>query len=107
VTVTVTRFMPVTIVKGRATAGPVAETFDILASVQPTGSKDLQLLPEGMRNADSVKVFTETELFSVRRSAGKLPDKFDYRGITYQVELVDDWHDLGDYFRVIAVRVDR
>jgi hypothetical protein len=107
VTVTIIRFMATSVIKGRVSEATTETRFDIEVSIQPTGSKDLQLLPEGMRNQDTVKIFTETELFSVRRSESKTPDRILYRGVIYQVELVDDWHELGNYFRVIAVRTNR
>jgi len=107
VTVEVTRFLGTSVVKGRAAEPPVEKRIKIRASVQPTGEKDLKLLPEGMRNQDTIKLFTDTELFTVRRSECRTPDRLSYRGNVYQVELVDDWKDLGDYFRVIAVRVTR
>lgn len=107
VSVEVTRTLPATLDHGRVSDSVTEDVFTIRASIQPTGTKDLQLLPEGMRNEDVVKVFTKTELFSVQRAESRVPDRFEYRGVNYQVELVDDWADLGNYFRVLAVRVDR
>lgn len=103
----VMRALPATVNKGRVTGPAVEQKIRIQASVQSTGSTDLQFLPEGMRNQDAVKLFTETELFTVQRAQSRVPDRFEYRGVSYQVELVDDWHDLGNYFRVIAVRLNR
>ena len=107
VTVEVVRTLPAPVVRGRVAAAPEERRFKISASVQPLKSKDLQLLPEGMRNAGAVKIFSHMELFSGNHAEGRLPDRLHYRGIVYQVQIVDDWHDLGDYYRVIATRVTR
>lgn len=107
VTVDVVRTLPAPVSKGRVATAPVEKRFKISASVQPLKTKDLQLLPEGMRNAGAVKIFTHMELFSGNQAEGRLPDRIEYRGATYQVQIVDDWRDVGDYYRVIATRVTR
>jgi hypothetical protein len=109
VTITVTRHLPSPVEYGSVSGKAPKKVFDIQASVQPLGVKEkqreLQMMPEGMRNSGLVKVFTVCELFTVKTSTCQIPDRFDYRGVTYQVQGVDDWFDLGGYYQIIATRM--
>lgn len=107
VDVTVTRYEAPTVDKGRVVAPAAESTFCIRASIQPVTPKDLQLLPEGMRNLGAMAVYTTCELFTVEQVAGKIPDRLTYKGIDYQIHSVEDWYDLGGYYRCIAVRMNR
>lgn len=107
VDIEVTRYLAQTVDKGRVVDDPEEKVFCTRASVQPASPKDLQLLPEGMRNMATMVVYTTCELYTVRTSDSKIPDRFEYRGVSYQVHSVDDWYDLGGYYRCIAVRMDR
>lgn len=96
---------------GRAARGrvnpPVVTSSPISLSVQPMKQSELKLLPEGMRNSGTVKCYGLDELKTVDTSACKAPDLFVSKGITYQVMTVDDWEELGGYFKTIAIRVNR
>ena len=103
----VTRYLASPMINGRAQDVPKELKFTIRGSIQPVTGAELKNLPEGMRAEAVVKVYTPTQLFTVRQSDTKIPDRFDYRGDQYQVEKVEDWHDLGNYYKVIAVRTNR
>lgn len=107
VDIEVTRFLSSPVVKGRVVEAPLQKRFCIKASVQPLNAKELQLLPEGMRNSGAKAVYSTCELFTVQTSEFKTPDRLHYRGVEYQVHSVEDWFDLGGYYRCVAVRVDR
>lgn len=104
--VIVTRFRKPEVVDGYVQDVEPKRDFPIRASFQPVSQKDLQLLPEGMRNQGTVKIYTETELLTVDTSECGSPDRLCHEGVNYQVQSVDSWKDVGNYFRVIAVRVD-
>jgi hypothetical protein len=107
VTVTVTRYLAPVVTAGRRQDLVVDTTFSMIASIQPLTQQELQLLPEGMRTQGRVKVYTQTELFTLKQATAIPPDRFSYGGVDYLVERKDDWEDYGDYFKFIAVRVNR
>ena len=109
VPVTVTRFAEAVTFEGYKQ--PAEETtFDINASIQPLMGRDvedLKQLPEGMSTEGVVKVFSVEELRAGSVKNNTESDRFEYKGLTYQIELVKDWSDLGNYYESFAVRVDR
>ena len=105
--VLVTRFLESEVVDGYVQDPKPATPFPIDASFQPISQKDLQLLPEGMRNEGTVKIYTETELFTSDSSECGIPDRLCHEDIVYQVQSVDSWKDIGNFFKVVAVRVDQ
>lgn len=100
-----TRFASPTVVNGRVTAKAIESTFDFRGSIQPLSGRELKQLPEGSRDQNRKKLYTATELFTVRSSASKLPDHVTYKGETFIVDKVADWDDLGGYFRVELVEL--
>lgn len=73
-------------------------TISVLASVQPLRGKDLQNLPEGLRNEDLLKVYTTTEL---RVAGDYAPDAIMVDGQAYEVQTVERWGEFG-YWKAIA-----
>lgn len=103
----VTRFLPTPVIAGRKQGEPRCEVFHIQASVQPTKTKDLQLLPEGQRSEGAIDIFSTERLFTARLSETRTADNVLYNGVRYEVQVVEDWFDLGGYFRSMATRLDR
>lgn len=101
------RFLPAPVVRGRVTDRPRRFEFKFHGSFQPMAQKELELLPEGFRDKGVAKLYTEHELFTDGDSECGLPDLVIYRGVTYQVERVDDWLELGGYYKVLLRRTDR
>lgn len=79
-------------VKGRWRSGEL-DTFDAIAVVVPATPKEIEQFPEGIRGADSKKVFTECELRITDESKQTRGDFFCYKGGTYEVFKVSDWAD--------------
>lgn len=104
--VEVTRFLASTRVKGRSDAPPET-TIAVSMSIQPLSQKEIRDLPEGQRNQGRVKAYGSVELQTVDMSEGKIPDRFEHEGVTYQVESVDSWEEQAGYFKHIAVRMNR
>lgn len=92
-------------VNGRVQAAPKEKTIRRKASVQPMPTRELQQLPEGARNKGAVVMFIDVPLLTVETSTCRVPDRFEYRGATYQVYSVDEWEDLAGYYRASCVRV--
>lgn len=75
--------------------------FDIVASVQPATGRDLRRLPEGQDIFEVKVLFTQTELRTAT-FGGAGPDSVEINGESYQVQTVDRWAELGNYWRVLA-----
>lgn len=98
VSITFTRYTPGTLTLGRPSA-PSTATFSALCSVQPIPTRELELMPEGLRARGLKAVFANVELKVL-----PLPDTFPYLGDTWEVVKVDDWNDLCGYWRAFAAR---
>jgi hypothetical protein len=101
------RFAAPTIVAGRVQESPKEKRIRVHGSLQPLTGKELQLLPEGMRNQGVMVLFTKTKLLTVSTSECKLPDEVRHGGVCYEVTQVDDWGALGNYYRVLLTRRNR
>jgi hypothetical protein len=86
-------------VDGRQVAASVT-TFDILASVQPMGGRDLQRLPEGLRAAERLSVYTATPL-----RVSRTPDTVEIDGETWEVEVVEQWGGIAGYCKATVAKV--
>ena len=99
VPLTITRTAAPSMSLGRPSPGSPS-TVSITASVQPLPTKELMLVPEGMRNRGVCKLFTKTELLTL-----PMPDRFTYKGELWEIVEVKNWLDLGNYYRCLAARV--
>ena len=77
--------------------------------IQPMREKDRKLLPESVRNSESIKIYTETQLNITNDEAKTRGDRFTYSGRIYEVFQTQDWFN-GEYgikfFRQFAILVD-
>lgn len=89
-------------VHGDPVAGS-SSTFSIRACVQPVSGRDLQRVPEGLRTQELIALFTPTELRT--KTGTNEPDTVAVNGVTYQVQQVERWAELGNYWRAIAMKV--
>ncbi len=66
------------------------------------------MLPEGERNKEYVRIYTETELFGNEEKTGTKGDRVEYRGRQYEVQGVAPWTDEmpEPHFKLIASRVE-
>lgn len=98
---TVTRRVSNSIINGRLAAS-ANTTLQIEAMVHPTTGADVRHLPEGQRGAESRALYTTTQLLG----AGALaPDRVAIDGLTFEVAHVEAWAQLGNFYRVVLVRV--
>lgn len=102
----VTRALSSVRVKGRS-GKPKTITFKTDLSVQPMKQAELMRLPEGMRNRGAVKVYGTVELKTVDTGHCSVPDRFHHNGYNYQIDMAEDWMELGGYWKFFATRVER
>ena len=107
VPVTVTRYFPARIEKGRAVGKAGSQQIPILASVQPMSDRDMMRLPEGFRTEGAIKLYTEERLRTVEVSDCRMADTFEWQGVPYEVKQVHAWNELGNFYKVIATRAER
>lgn len=79
------RTAPGTYVNGVFVEG-AETTLTIMASVQPLSDQDLVAVPEGRRESDMVKIYTDTDLYSQGdRGSGQSPDRLVWIGEDYEI----------------------
>jgi hypothetical protein len=78
-------------------------TLTIRACVQPIMGRDLMRMPEGWRTQELLAIFTTTELFT--KASANEPDTISVNGVNYQIQQVERWADLGNYWRAVAMKV--
>lgn len=100
-TYTVTRRAPPAFVRGRR-APPLQAVFTTLASVQPAGGQAVQRLPEGKRNRETMIMFCCVQLKTAE--TGQEPDLVAIDGGSFEVESVERWAALGNYYRAVVTR---
>ena len=78
----------------------------ILASVQPLRPDEMDSLPEGRRDRQAVKIYTSTELFTVR-GKDTSPDLVVWRGDTFEVISVAPHQSaVISHFKAVALKLD-
>jgi len=61
-------------------------TLNIQASVQPMTEEDMKTAPEGRRLSDMVKMYTDSDLFTIADAgSNQQPDKLTWRGREYEI----------------------
>lgn len=79
--------------------------IQILASVQPASPEDLEMLPEGRRQARAFRLFTSQEIKAGR--ADQNPDQVELFGERYEVLSAENWrNNIINHYSGIAVRLD-
>jgi len=89
---------------GRRVAG-VTTSFSITASVQPASGRQMDRLPEGLREREGMTLWTPTELRTAQVSEGIEADLVSIDGSTFEVVAIDRWAALGNYYRATVTRV--
>lgn len=104
--VTVERRGPKTLGSDGLFTGPVATTLTSLSvSLQPMNGDEQQLLPEGLRTTEVVKIYSRDELRVADAPNGVQSDRVVYKGETYEVFDIQDWNDHGKFFKVLAKKI--
>jgi len=98
-TYVVTRAAAATSYTDGVRAAPSTTTLSVVGAVQPIPGKDLERLPEGIRDSDVRYIWTKVAL---RCGPDTEPDQVAIEGASWQVEEVRDWSLSGTYFRSIV-----
>jgi len=103
--VTIKRKSPGAYVDGFWQAGGES-TLTIQASVQPAGERDVQLLPEGRRDAGAFRLFTDAVLQVAQEGTGKNNDVAVLEGAEYEIMAEMPWQNgLIPHRAYVAARV--
>ena len=90
-------------VNGKFT-GETTSDISIQASVQPLRGEEVQLLPEGRRNSQAVKIYTSTQLNAI--ASGRNPDRLVYMGSEFEILTVEPWQsNVISHYKCIGVKV--
>ena len=91
---------------GRTTRGALTATT-IYASVQPVTGRQLERLPEGLRQSVKLMAYTETELRTADQLTQTAADELIYGGETYQVADAKRWDTAGPlpHWEIALVRL--
>jgi hypothetical protein len=107
VTVDRVQHLPAPVIKGKASGPLETSTTQVKGSLQPMTGRELQLLPEGLRNRGVWKFYSQTSFQTADVAECGVPDRLVFDGVTYEVHQVDPWDHVADYFKIILTRVDR
>jgi len=91
---------PGTYVDGEFAPASGPTTVQVRASVQPLTGVELMRLPEGLRSRELLSVYTVDELRC--RAPNQAPDIISIDGFTWQVEKVERFDALGNYFHSVV-----
>lgn len=100
----VTRKEAGSFVNGKWVEGDTS-TFTIQASVQPLRGDEIQLLPEGRRNSQAVRIYTDTLLYN-KTNESTNPDIVTAFETDFEVLTVEPWQsNVINHFKCLAVKV--
>lgn len=76
--------------------------FTIQASVQPLKGLEMEMLPEGRRNSQSVRIYTSTKLNTVEEAN---PDFLQAFGFDFEILSVEPWQsNVINHYKCIGVK---
>jgi len=93
---------------GRYQEGTKVVLNNIVASVQPLKPSEIQMLPEGRRNVEAIKIYTELKMFVSDEKNQRNASFVLFDGKNYEVHRIFNWNIGTDikHFKVIAMKVD-
>lgn len=95
------------LVDGRARDLDPATLSSIVASVQPASGREIDRLPEGLRDREVMALFTSASLEAAKPSLGLPGDVVEIDGFDFEVASHERWTALGNFSRYVVVRVLR
>ena len=88
---------------GRTVRGsPISST--IRGSFQPLDGKEREALPEGVRQSETMKVYTKTNLRTSDQNTNSPADEIEYDGRRFVVYQVDKWPKLLSHYKALLIR---
>lgn len=82
-------------------------TLTVTAVVHPVSGRERVVLPEGIRNRETVAVYTTEALRTDDAPDGAGADILVYGGREFTVVTVEDWSALGGFWKALAVKRDQ
>ena len=93
-------------IDGRFVEGTEVET-SIVASVQRLSMRERQLLPEGFRASETLKIYTEIENIDLIQN-DQIPieeaAEFEYKGKRYSMLASEEWDYLIPHWKITVVK---
>lgn len=108
-TYTVRRRDPGSYVNGNWTPAGTYTEFQIIASIQPINGRELQMMPEGQRTREMVRIYTKSGLRPTIEQQNVKGDLVSYKGRQWEVQKVEEWEFSWDglaHFKAIALLVE-
>ena len=78
---------------------------NIQGVVQSLSSDELQILPEGERTKETVKIHTKTQLFTADEDLKTNADDIGYQGKIWTVSNLFNRNTVGGYYKAILIRL--
>lgn len=91
--------------RGRPTS-PTSDDVVIQCTVNPIPGEELEVLPEGERTGEQIRLLTTAELRSSDETDGVLADLVIWEGKTYEVRTVQQYRRVIPHLEVRARRVE-
>lgn len=80
-----------------------AETeLTVYMNIQPVRGKELDALPEGRRDKQAIKGYSDTQLYTVKEAAAENPDIIVYDGERYEVFESKPYGNFFGYWKIQA-----
>lgn len=96
----VTRSSPASVDASGRRVAPASTTFEATGVLWPLQGKELERLPEGLRNREVQKLITSTELRTLETT---MPDVLTIDGYAWEVAKVAAWRG-GNFFECTIAR---
>lgn len=77
----------------------------IYASVQPMGGKERELLAEGERTREGIKLYTTSDLHTASQHAQGMADHVLVDGVAYEVRAVERQRAVFPHYKALALRL--
>lgn len=104
-TLTVKRFSSGDYVLGHWVEGTESQ-FTIKASVQPVKGPELQSMPEGRRDSQIYKLYTDTKLNGIDKQGKKSPDIVVIDGEDFEVVSPEPWQNqIINHYKIFVIKV--
>lgn len=75
------------------------------ASVQPFTASQRQMLPEGMREADTRHIFCIDQVNPVKRAVQLESDMISYKGFQWEIIELYDWNENANFWHIGVARI--
>ena len=101
----IVRPRPGVFVKGRFARSGTPDEIAAVGSIQQGGPEEQLLLPEAVRNKETMVIHTECAIYNANVKTKREADQVSLRGDLFEVMLVSDWTREGGFYEVICVRL--